>query len=85
MDLRRGEVVAVPFLDAAQIDAERRGGAREAADQGGRKVGRGGEEGGRCQRGESEATREGGSEAGRRRRRKERKAAPGGEVEEEGD
>jgi hypothetical protein len=68
MDLRRGEVVAVPLLDAAQIDAQRRGGAREAADQGGRKVGRGGEEGGRWQRGESEAAREGGGGGGRRGR-----------------
>jgi hypothetical protein len=58
MDLRRGEVVAVPLLDAAQIDAQRRGGAREATDQRGRKVGRGGEEGGRWQRGESEAAEE---------------------------
>jgi hypothetical protein len=47
MDLRRGEVAAVPLLDVVQIDAHRRGGAREAVDQGGRKVGRGGEEGGR--------------------------------------
>jgi hypothetical protein len=30
----------VPLLDAAQIDAQRRGGAREAADQGGSKAGR---------------------------------------------
>jgi hypothetical protein len=67
MDLRRGEVVVVPLLDAAQIDAKRRGGAREAADQGGRKAGRGGEEGGRWQRGESEAAREGGG-GGRRGR-----------------
>jgi hypothetical protein len=62
MDLRRGKVVALPLLDAAQIDAQRRGGAREAADQGGRKVGRGGEEGGRWQRGESEAAKEEGEE-----------------------
>jgi hypothetical protein len=68
MDLRRGEVVVVPLLDAAQIDAQRRGGAREAADQGGRKVGRRGEEGGRWQRGESEAARQGGGGGGRRGR-----------------
>jgi hypothetical protein len=37
-------------------------------DQGGRKVGRGGEEGGRWQRGESEAARQGGSRGGRRGR-----------------
>jgi hypothetical protein len=49
--------VAVPLLDAAQIDAQRRGGGREMADQGGRKVGRGGKGGGRWQRGESEAAR----------------------------
>jgi hypothetical protein len=39
----------VPLLDVAQIDAQRRGGAREAADQGGSKAGRrqGGGGGGR--------------------------------------
>jgi hypothetical protein len=63
----RGEVVAVPLLDAAQIDVQRRGGAREAADQGGRKVGRGGEEGGRWQKGEREAARQGRGGGGRLR------------------
>jgi hypothetical protein len=63
MDLRRVEVVVVPLLDAAQIGAQRRGGAREAVDQGGRKVGRGAGEGGRWQRGESEAGRRRGREA----------------------
>jgi hypothetical protein len=60
--------VAVPLLDAAQIDAQRRRGGRETVDQGGRKVGRGGKEGGRWQRGESEAARQGGGGGGRRGR-----------------
>jgi hypothetical protein len=65
MDLRRGEVAAVPLLDVAQIVAQRRGGAREAADEGGRKVGEagrreggGGEEGAR-RRGREAAEEEG--------------------------
>jgi hypothetical protein len=60
---RGGGRGAAPRCSADRCIEEGR--AREAVDLGGRKVGRGREEGGRWQRGESEAARQGGG-GGRR-------------------